>query len=164
MFSTLAFFLTAFLALFVTALPTPGGSPTLSQCNTGPVQCCQSVHQSNSTAGAFLLGAVGVPIQNLVTSVGFDCSPISLGIVGGAMGSGAKWSAFRICSLKMSKLIVRSPVPRNLSAAIKHSLVSIQWPDSPRLLHVCCIAIIVLSYLFSGGLVSNGCDPINIQM
>nr|AHZ18299.1 hydrophobin 3 [Tricholoma vaccinum] len=118
MFSTLAFFLTAFLALFATALPTPGGAPALSQCNTGPIQCCTSTHQSNSTAGAFLLGAVGIPIQNLVTSVGFDCSPITLGIVGGAMGSGAKCAS--------------QPV--------------------------CC------NQAYFSGLISNGCDPINIQM
>src|ERR1700733_10067119 len=124
MFSTLVYFVTAFLALFATALPTPGGTPSLSQCNTGPVQCCQSVHQSNSTAGTFLLGAVGIPIQNLVTSVGFDCSPITLGVLGGAMGSGAKWSAFRIRLLKMSKLTMSSPAPRNLSAATKRISVS----------------------------------------
>jgi Fungal hydrophobin len=92
MFSSLALLVIAFLALFVAAVPVPGETYPSSQCNTGPVQCCQSTHQSNSEAGALLLGAVGVPVQDVVTTVGFNCSPVTFGgLVGGAQGSGAKW-------------------------------------------------------------------------
>lgn len=94
MLSTLALFVTAFLALFATAAPAPfpGATAPVSQCNSGPVQCCQSTYQSNSPAGAFLLGAVGVPVQSVVTTVGFQCNPISSGTaLGGAAGTAAKW-------------------------------------------------------------------------
>jgi Fungal hydrophobin len=96
MFSKLALFVTAFLAFFllVTASPLPGGSPSgsVSQCNTGPVQCCQSTTQSNTNTGVALLGLVGAPIQGIVTTVGFNCNPITYGgMIGGAAGTAAKW-------------------------------------------------------------------------
>lgn len=100
MLSTLALFVTAFLALFATAAPAPfpGATAPVSQCNSGPVQCCQSTYQSNSPAGAFLLGAVGVPVQSVVTTVGFQCNPISSGTaLGGAAGTAAKCSSQPVC-------------------------------------------------------------------
>ncbi|KAF8228349.1 fungal hydrophobin [Tricholoma matsutake] len=97
MLSTLALLVSTFFALFVAAVPLPGGTMPASQCNTGILQCCQSTYQSNSTTGAFLLGAVGIPIQNVVTSVGFDCSPITLSALGAAAGSAAQCATQPVC-------------------------------------------------------------------
>jgi Fungal hydrophobin len=98
MFSKVALFITAFLTflLLASAGPIPGGapvgSPSMTQCNNGPVQCCQSVQSSDSNTGAALLGLVNAPAQNVITAVGFNCNPITYGgQIGGAAGTAAKW-------------------------------------------------------------------------
>jgi hypothetical protein len=68
-----------------------------SQCNTGPIQCCQSVYQSQSKAGAGLASLVGVAVQNVNALVGFDCSPITASVIGAAAGSGAEWYVHVAC-------------------------------------------------------------------
>ncbi|EEB97008.1 hypothetical protein MPER_03760, partial [Moniliophthora perniciosa FA553] len=48
-------------ALLAAALPTePAG-----QCNTGPVQCCNSVQSSSNPATSLLLGLLGVVVQGV---------------------------------------------------------------------------------------------------
>ena len=94
MFSKVALFAIAFFVLLVSGGPIPGSpAPTsINQCNAGAVMCCSSLHQSNSLAGSTLLSLVSVPIQNAITTVGFGCTPFTLGgPVGGAAASGAKW-------------------------------------------------------------------------
>ncbi|KAF9468407.1 fungal hydrophobin-domain-containing protein [Collybia nuda] len=63
-----------------TATPIPP-----SQCNTGGLQCCNSVQPAGSEAASTLLGLLGVLVQDLTVAVGITCSPID--IVG--LGSGA---------------------------------------------------------------------------
>ncbi|KAF5346289.1 hypothetical protein D9758_011495 [Tetrapyrgos nigripes] len=66
----------------VTAPPTTVTEPA-SQCNTGPIQCCNSVDKAGSSAVTPLLGLLGVVIQDLNVLVGVTCSPISVIGVGG---------------------------------------------------------------------------------
>lgn len=83
MFSKVVFFV-ATMAAFVAATPIPGAS---NQCNTGSLQCCNSVYQSQSQEGALLASLVGLNVQDLTGSIGANCSPLS--VVGA--GSGAQW-------------------------------------------------------------------------
>ncbi|KAI8970910.1 fungal hydrophobin [Trametes punicea] len=46
-------------------------------CNTGPVQCCNSVESSTSAAGSAILSLLGVVLQDVTTTIGLGCSPIS---------------------------------------------------------------------------------------
>ncbi|KAL3958218.1 hypothetical protein ACCO45_006380 [Purpureocillium lilacinum] len=56
------------------ALPQTGGT-----CNSGSLQCCNSVQSSSSdNSGTLLSGLVPVNLQGLTGSVGLDCSPINV--------------------------------------------------------------------------------------
>ncbi|KAL5480796.1 SC3_5 [Sanghuangporus weigelae] len=92
------------LALPLLAVATPGGTHTTkatstttvtitstatatqpaSQCNTGPIQCCNSVQSASSPASSALLGLLGIVLQNVNVLVGLTCSPISVIGVGGS--------------------------------------------------------------------------------
>ncbi|KAF5354401.1 hypothetical protein D9758_010745 [Tetrapyrgos nigripes] len=61
----------------VTAPPTTTTEPA-TQCNTGPIQCCNSVQAASSNAVSSLLGLLGVVIQDLEALVGITCSPINV--------------------------------------------------------------------------------------
>ncbi|KAF9026846.1 hydrophobin-domain-containing protein [Hymenopellis radicata] len=67
----------------------PSGSP--GQCNTGPVQCCNSVETTSkhpSSVLEIILGLLGIPLPAVGTLVGLNCSPISgLGLGGGRCSS-----------------------------------------------------------------------------
>ncbi|THV02187.1 fungal hydrophobin [Dendrothele bispora CBS 962.96] len=58
------------------------GTPA-SQCNTGPVQCCDSVQSASEPSVATLLGLLGVAVQSVTGQVGVTCTPISVIGVGG---------------------------------------------------------------------------------
>ncbi|KAH7910899.1 hydrophobin [Hygrophoropsis aurantiaca] len=60
----------------------PSGTP--SQCNTGPVQCCDSTHDAKDEKVSGLLGFLGIDTGSIVGSVGLGCSPISVVGVGSA--------------------------------------------------------------------------------
>ncbi|PAV14910.1 hydrophobin [Pyrrhoderma noxium] len=64
----------------VTATPTPTGG----QCNTGPVQCCNSVEPASSGLVGTLLSLLGVVLEDLNIDIGVTCSPISIIGVGGS--------------------------------------------------------------------------------
>ncbi|GLB40808.1 putative hydrophobin [Lyophyllum shimeji] len=74
-----------FSAVFLLALPllaAAGGQPT-NECNTGPIQCCNSVQSADSKSVAGLLSFLGVAVQGLTGQVGVTCNPISgIGIGG----------------------------------------------------------------------------------
>jgi hypothetical protein len=70
-------------AAFVTSA-IAGGSPSGdSQCNTGPVQCCNSVEMASDPSAAQLLGVLGVVVQDVNALVGITCNPISVIGAGG---------------------------------------------------------------------------------
>ncbi|KAH8111659.1 hydrophobin 2 [Phellopilus nigrolimitatus] len=55
----------------------PTSTPT-SQCNTGPIQCCQTVEPASSSSASSLLGLLGIVLGNLNVPVGLTCSPLSV--------------------------------------------------------------------------------------
>ncbi|KDR84222.1 hypothetical protein GALMADRAFT_236905 [Galerina marginata CBS 339.88] len=58
-------------------------APPASQCNTGDVQCCQSVQSASSPSVASLLTLLGVVVGSVTGQVGVTCSPISvIGVAG----------------------------------------------------------------------------------
>ncbi|KAF9533684.1 hydrophobin [Crepidotus variabilis] len=83
MFSKLVVIFVASVASFVAAAP--GGIS--NSCDTGPVQCCDSLYKSDSAEFNVIKQLVGanVPIGALV---GSQCSPLSIIGVGG--GSSCK--------------------------------------------------------------------------
>ncbi|KAH9884399.1 fungal hydrophobin [Cubamyces lactineus] len=46
-------------------------------CNTGPIQCCDSVESANSAAGSAILSLLGVVLDDVTAQIGIKCSPIS---------------------------------------------------------------------------------------
>ncbi|KAL0948210.1 hypothetical protein HGRIS_010816 [Hohenbuehelia grisea] len=54
-----------------------------SQCNTGSLQCCNSVQSSKSSVVGLLAGLLGIVLGPLDVLVGVTCSPISVIGVGG---------------------------------------------------------------------------------
>nr|AHZ18302.1 hydrophobin 6 [Tricholoma vaccinum] len=79
MFSKVVVFVAA-LAAFVAASPVPSAD---SQCNTGPVQCCNSVYQSQSQEASLLASLVGANLQGANVMAGIQCTPITvLGLAG----------------------------------------------------------------------------------
>ncbi|KZT30289.1 hydrophobin [Neolentinus lepideus HHB14362 ss-1] len=80
----------AAIATLAAASPVPGSS---GSCNTGPVQCCNSVKSASDPTTAGLLGLLGIVVQDVTASVGLQCTPIS--VIGA--GSGASCSAQPVC-------------------------------------------------------------------
>lgn len=59
----------------------PSGSPG-GQCNTGPVQCCNSVTTADHSSTSTLLGLLGLVLDPSIL-VGLKCSPLSAIGLGG---------------------------------------------------------------------------------
>ncbi|PPQ78118.1 hypothetical protein CVT24_006419 [Panaeolus cyanescens] len=78
--ATLAAISTASLAV---ASPTGGSSSPSNQCNTGELQCCNSLQAANSSAISGLLGLLGIVVGDITALVGVNCSPISVIGIGG---------------------------------------------------------------------------------
>ncbi|KAF9039627.1 fungal hydrophobin [Hymenopellis radicata] len=99
----IAFFAYIFFTMTLLAAATPldvrGGTPTVTvtvtapgstatipagSCNTGPIQCCNSVQSGSSDPVSILLGLLGIVLPDLNLLVGLTCSPISVIGVGGS--------------------------------------------------------------------------------
>ncbi|KAF8159149.1 hydrophobin [Crassisporium funariophilum] len=82
MFSKLALFAVATMAVLVAAAPAPSIE---NSCNTGPTQCCNSMHSAESQEGTALLGLVGIVVGSVKGQIGANCSPITaIGLSNGA--------------------------------------------------------------------------------
>ncbi|KAL0949227.1 hypothetical protein HGRIS_009306 [Hohenbuehelia grisea] len=75
-------FVASVLPFLAAATPLRRNEPA-SSCNTGPVQCCNSVQSADSKSIAGLLSVLGVVVSDLTVFVGANCSPISVIGVGG---------------------------------------------------------------------------------
>ncbi|THU77680.1 hydrophobin-domain-containing protein [Dendrothele bispora CBS 962.96] len=65
---------------------TPPATTTIAsggQCNTGSLQCCNSVQKASSSGVGLLLGLLGVVLGDVNVLVGVTCSPLSVIGVGG---------------------------------------------------------------------------------
>ncbi|KAK7692065.1 sc3 hydrophobin [Cerrena zonata] len=83
MFSRIVSLVTLTLPLLAVATPTGPPAIPASQCNTGPVQCCNTVQSASSPSSAQLLGLLGIVLQDLNVLLGINCSPISVIGIGG---------------------------------------------------------------------------------
>ncbi|KAF5329570.1 hypothetical protein D9619_009343 [Psilocybe cf. subviscida] len=72
------------LAVVTLAAATPTGTAPSNQCNTGSLQCCNSVQAANSASIAGLLGLLGIVVSTLTGQVGVTCSPITAIGLGGS--------------------------------------------------------------------------------
>ncbi|KIJ67294.1 hypothetical protein HYDPIDRAFT_25762 [Hydnomerulius pinastri MD-312] len=91
MFSRLSTIATA--AFAVLAVATPHVARQSSECDTGSLQCCNSVQAADSSAVTTLLGLLGIVVGDLTGQVGLGCSPIT--VVG--TGSGATCTQEPVC-------------------------------------------------------------------
>ncbi|GLB43275.1 putative hydrophobins [Lyophyllum shimeji] len=48
------------------------------QCNTGEIQCCNSVQNADSPSITGVLGLLGIAAQSVTGQVGVTCNPISV--------------------------------------------------------------------------------------
>ncbi|KAL5480416.1 hypothetical protein ACEPAI_1686 [Sanghuangporus weigelae] len=71
-------------SLAILAVATPAPVPASDECNTGSLQCCNSVQQADSEAVSGLLSLLGVVVQDVSALVGVTCSPISAIGIGSA--------------------------------------------------------------------------------
>ncbi|KAK7438441.1 Hydrophobin-3 [Stygiomarasmius scandens] len=108
--STLVVAITA--ASLAVAVPTDGGAQPASQCNTGALQCCNSVQAANSSAVSTLAGLLGIVLGPITGQVGLTCNPISVIGVGGN-----SCSAQPVCCTgnNFNGLIVAGCTPVNLN-------------------------------------------------
>ncbi|KAH9849345.1 fungal hydrophobin-domain-containing protein [Lenzites betulinus] len=84
----------AFVAL-AAATATVGATAVIprGQCNTGPVQCCNSVHSSSSDSSKLIISLLALDVKDVVGDIGLGCSPIN--VVG--VSSGNACSTNTVC-------------------------------------------------------------------
>ena len=71
-------FTLASFALLAVATPTGPSPPTVSQCNTGSLQCCNSVQDVDLTTLGQLGSLIGLNVQGIAATIGLTCSGISV--------------------------------------------------------------------------------------
>ncbi|KIM37597.1 hypothetical protein M413DRAFT_258079 [Hebeloma cylindrosporum] len=90
MFSKVALFTVATMAIFAAAAPAPSIE---NSCNTGPVQCCNQLMKSDSAQANLLTSLLGLALGPVTGQVGVQCSPLS--VIG--LGKGASCSSQPVC-------------------------------------------------------------------
>ncbi|ESK90048.1 hydrophobin 1 [Moniliophthora roreri MCA 2997] len=74
----------AVLAALAVATPTRRGGLPASSCNTGPIQCCNTVTTAYDPTAAELFKLLGIVIFNPNILVGLTCNPITVIGIGGS--------------------------------------------------------------------------------
>uniref|UniRef100_A0A0W0EYS5 Hydrophobin n=1 Tax=Moniliophthora roreri TaxID=221103 RepID=A0A0W0EYS5_MONRR len=69
-------------ALASVVVAAPGGHDG-AKCNTGDIQCCNTVDNAHNKDIAKQLGLLGLVIQDLNIPIGLNCNPISVIGIGG---------------------------------------------------------------------------------
>ncbi|EIW85899.1 fungal hydrophobin [Coniophora puteana RWD-64-598 SS2] len=92
--------------------PASTSTEPASSCDTGSLQCCDTVTSAKSESASAILGLLGVVLSNLDVLVGLTCSPISV-LSSGSSGC----TADPVCceNNNFSGLISLGCVPVNLS-------------------------------------------------
>ncbi|KAI0371977.1 fungal hydrophobin [Pilatotrama ljubarskyi] len=75
-----------------------------SQCNTGSIQCCNSVQSTSSKDAGTLLDLLGLVVGPVDTLVGINCTPIP--ILGVAEGASCKQQPGSLISLGCAPIIL----------------------------------------------------------
>jgi len=79
MFSKVALFVAASMAVFATALPA-GGS---GSCNTGEMHCCNQTQTAQSVKKTDLAALLGLDLGSIQGLVGTSCTPLTaVGLAG----------------------------------------------------------------------------------
>ncbi|KAH9482523.1 Fruiting body protein SC3 [Psilocybe cubensis] len=91
-------------ATLAAATPTRRNEPA-SQCNTGGLQCCDSLTTANSSAASKIISLLGIVVQDVTATVGLTCSPIS---VIGLGGDSWYTPSYMLCSDLNSELFFSS--------------------------------------------------------
>jgi hypothetical protein len=78
-----------FVTVALSALATLAIAAPANQCNTGPVQCCNTVEESNNMSShtSKLCGLANVDVKNLTGKIGTNCTPVAALAL-----AGNKWS------------------------------------------------------------------------
>ena len=142
------FALVSSLAVLAVATPTPQSN----QCNTGPIQCCDSVQSADSPAAAALAGALGIVLQDVTAQVGLTCVPILVS---------------RHCvTMVTSQLMVFDYVHcRSAASGATHALLSpcaVKTTASVSLSLREALLSRVTDNFASDGVIAIGCSPINL--
>ncbi|KIJ25838.1 hypothetical protein M422DRAFT_192968 [Sphaerobolus stellatus SS14] len=88
-------FMITFFALSAVILTaaTPMPNEPISQCNTGNVQCCNTVTSASDPSTAALLGLLGMALQSVDVLICTECTPIT--VIG--VGSDANCAQQPVC-------------------------------------------------------------------
>ncbi|KAJ3531002.1 hypothetical protein NMY22_g8332 [Coprinellus aureogranulatus] len=127
-------FAIALTAVSVVAVPTGGGGGSTpppppppppppapippSQCNTGPIQCCNSVQSAGAPAVSAILALLGINIQDVNIPIGVTCSPIS---VIGLPGNSCSAQPMESSPLD-ARLSISTSKPRNVKPTHRQKL------------------------------------------
>ncbi len=73
-------------AVAAVAAASPLAARTDSRCNTGPVQCCNSMKSYDSYEGNLVASMLSLDIGGVTGKLGLQCSPVA-----SLIGGGPKW-------------------------------------------------------------------------
>jgi hypothetical protein len=128
------------------------GSPS-NQCNTGTLQCCNSVQTAGSDAVSKLLGLLGIVVGDVNALVGVTCSPITV------IGTGA--TSWYVYSFNTS---VSDPFSYTTFQLCSTRLLHQQLLQYALIDHQTLVARSHTDYLLTDGVVALGCTPINLNL
>lgn len=152
--------LIALTTLFTMAAATGNPPPAIpaSQCNTGPVQCCQQTGFADEAGIATALGLVGVVVDDLNVFLGATCSPIS---VIGVPGNSWLVILYPQCPREGANRVYPTALPSPFAALTIPSVSHLKRlrPPIPRVQYAK-----YLSSFFLDGIVAIGCTPVNINL